>query len=121
MMPTDTRDLTNLVSKHFLQPAPAFMTSWSMSLRVASIWLVGVRPIRTGLRYDSDIVAYPAQRLRHSLRATVRLALKSGPVRRLRSWLKWLETEAAPNRTSADFGTILNFVLWRANCTVPDD
>ena len=52
------------------------------------------RLMRTALRQESETVAYPAQRPRHSARAAVRFSLKRFRLERLRSWLKWFETEA---------------------------
>ena len=52
------------------------------------------RRIRTSLHKGRMVVPYAAQRPRHSARAAARLALKRGLLDRLRSWLKWFETEA---------------------------
>lgn len=54
----------------------------------------GGRLIRTSLHLDSEAAPYPAQRVRHSARAAARLALKSGLLERLRTWLKWFVTDA---------------------------
>jgi hypothetical protein len=53
-----------------------------------------VRLIRTGLHKDSRPAPYLAQRPRHSARAAARFFLKLARKQRLRSWLKWLWTEA---------------------------
>ena len=52
------------------------------------------RRSRTSLHKGRMVVPYAAQRPRHSARAAARLALNRGLLERLRSWLKWFETEA---------------------------
>ena len=63
----------------------------------AAVWISSSGPgrlVRTRLSEGRGPAPYAAQRSRHSARAAMRFCLKICRLERLRSWLKWLKTEA---------------------------